>query len=432
MMTEKVSRPLRASSSQQERADVSPEAPRRIRFRAYHVAAGIFIIAVIGLLGYAFYPTLSGTTDDLRPAAGGVTTSSASVSVVTVEPQAFIIRAEATGYLAPWRLTEVSADASGRIVERRVEEGRFVAAGTSLAKLDDRDRVIELQEAEADLLAARAIYAVNTRRGIERAVIDTMSIAATQRQLQEVEAAFQRGDIDRQAVIEARRRFEAELVLSGAERSAVQAVTAGLAQAEQRLERARLVLSRMDVQAPFAGRVADVSFEAGQHVSAGQPLLTLIDDSRMKVDVDVLEADLVRVQQGGAAVVRVPSLGDATFSGTIYAVNPRIENRSGTGRVTVAVSNPQGRLISGLFAYVELETERLAERLVVPAEAVLVRQGRDLVFRIVDGRAEWVYVEIGKRSGNEVEVVSGLNAGDVVAVSGHHSLAHDAPVSISG
>ena len=67
----------------------------------------------------------------------------------------------------------------------------------------------------------------------------------------------------------------------------------------------------------------------------------------------------------------------------------------------------------------------------VPADAVLVRQGRDLVFRIADGRAEWVYVEVGARSGNYVEVTEGLQPGDRVAVAGHFALAHDAPVEVA-
>jgi RND family efflux transporter MFP subunit len=425
-------RPVETAEVPEVRA--SQSAPRRpFRLRSYHVSAGVFVVAVAALLVYAFYPTLTGAAgEDERPAVERSATSAARVETVNVAPRDFLIHAEATGYLAPWRVTEVSAEASGRVVERRVEEGRFVQVGSVLVRLDDRDRTIEVQEAEAELLSARAVYAVNTSRGIEGTAVDTAAVAASRARLLEAEAAFARGDVDRQAVVEARRRFEAQLVLSGQERSAVQAVTAGLAQAEQRLERARLALSRMAVQSPFAGRIADLQVETGQHVSPGQPLLTLIDDSRMKVEVDVLESDLVRVREGGAAVVRVPSMGNVAFRGTIFAINPRIDNRSGTGRVTVAVSNPQGRLISGIFAYVELETDRLADRLVVPADAVLVRQGRDLVFRVNNGRAEWVYVEVGRRSGNEVEIVDGLKPGDEIAIAGHHALAHDAPVAVMG
>jgi HlyD family secretion protein len=67
---------------------------------------------------------------------------------------------------------------------------------------------------------------------------------------------------------------------------------------------------------------------------------------------------------------------------------------------------------------------------VVPEDAVLVRQGRDLVFVVEGGRAQWQYVDLGARSGNYVEITEGAQPGDTIAVDGHFALAHDAPVSI--
>lgn len=88
------------------------------------------------------------------------------------------------------------------------------------------------------------------------------------------------------------------------------------------------------------------------------------------------------------------------------------------------------RLVSGLYAEVRLETERLQDRLVVPDDAVLVRQGRDLGFVIENGRAQWSYVELGARSGERVEITDGVAPRDTIAVDGHFALAHDASVRI--
>jgi len=85
-------------------------------------------------------------------------------------------------------------------------------------------------------------------------------------------------------------------------------------------------------------------------------------------------------------------------------------------------------LLTGLFASIELETDRLRHRLVVPASALLVRQGRDLVFRIENGKAFWTYVQVGAKSGDLVEITDGLSQGDLVASGGHFALAHEAPV----
>ena len=227
---------------------------------------------------------------------------------------------------------------------------------------------------------------------------------------------------------EAARREEIARLLSGASQGEVRAASSGLAQAEQRVERSRLALERTRIAAPFSGRVADLEVEVGQQIGPGETLFTLLQDDRLKVDVDVLEADIVRQRPGAPARVTIPSADGLVLEGSVYAINPRVDSTTGTGKVTVAIDNPRGLLLSGLFANVELETRRLPGRLIVPAEALLARQGRDLVFRIEKGRALWTYVTVGERSGEQVEITEGLSQGDLIAAGQHFALAHEAPV----
>ncbi len=151
----------------------------------------------------------------------------------------------------------------------------------------------------------------------------------------------------------------------------------------------------------------------------------------MTFDVDVLEADIVWLRPGAPARVRIPAFGEQWLSGRVANVNPRVEQDLGTGRATILIDNHDRTLMSGLFTFVELEIRRLDNRLAVPVDAVLLRQGKELVFRIEDGRAMWTYVVTGSRSGDRVEIVQGLDDGDRVAVSGHFALAHEAPVAIT-
>jgi len=85
--------------------------------------------------------------------------------------------------------------------------------------------------------------------------------------------------------------------------------------------------------------------------------------------------------------------------------------------------------VSGLYAEARLETRRLSDR-VVPEDAILVRQERDLVFIVENGRAQWSYVTLGARLVDYVEITDGAQPGDTIAVDGHFALAHDAPVTI--
>lgn len=442
-----------ASSESRNVPEPSSTAPERgIHLRAWHVAGLVLLVAVGGLLLYGFWPVLTGesTAGEERPDADDVGSSRAAVEVVVAEPTDFPLRTEATGRLAPWRRSVISAEADGRVMERPVEEGQRVETGALLVRLDDRDERIELEEAEAELTKARAEYAVNTREAPDAAASDTSALAEARQALHEAEAAFDRGALTAEELRSVRRRFETEQVRAGLQREAVQAATYGLAQAEQRVERARLELERTRVTAPFAGRVADLEAEVGQRLSRGAEVATLLEDHRMKVTVDVLEEDLVRLREGATAQVYVPALGGMTAAspedpeqpamptpgdpavveGRVHAINPRVDTDRGTGRVTVAVPNPEGRLVAGLYATVQLETDRLEDRLVVPTDAVLVRQGRDLVFVVQHGQAQWEYIEVGARSGDFVEITDGLSPGDTVAVGGHFALAHDAPVEV--
>lgn len=357
-----------------------------MKLRPWHIAGVLLVLSCGGLAAYALWPDNTADGEGLPEERPEVPPETAEIEVVVVEPRDFALRSEATGYLVPWREAEVSAEAGGLVTRRLVEEGSRVAAGALLLKLDDRQQTLAFEEARANLLTKRAEYAAETVGEADVAAADTA-------------------------------------------RTAVKRATTGLTQAENAVDRARLQLQYTEITAPFGGRVADLEVEVGQRVGAGLTVMRVLDDSRMKVDVAVIESEIVKMRPGTTALVRVPALGDHVFEGTIHSVNPSVNRESGTGRVTVAVPNPQGRLVSGLFAYVALETERLSERLVVPSVAVLVRQGRDLVFTVKDGKAQWTYVTVGARSGSQTEIVDGLAPGDHIAVSNHFALAHDAPVT---
>lgn len=448
------------SSSEREEISVRDSAPaeevtsKRISgLRAWHVAGLVLLIAVGGLLLYGFWPTLTGeaTGGEDRPKVEASGNTATRIDAAVVQPTSFPLRTEATGHLRPWRRAALSAEADGQVMERLIEEGQYIEKGDLLIRLDDREEQIALTEAKAELTKARAEYAVNVREQAPAALADTSEVAAARRALKKARSAFDREAISQGELQAVRRRFEAAQVRAGLQREAVQAATYGLTQAEQRVERARLELERTRIRAPFAGRVANLEVEVGQRVTPGREVLTLLDDRSMKVTVDVLEEDLVRIREGATAQVHVPALdgerpgaedrgenaglpapsSPAVVQGRVHAINPQVDVRQGTGRVTVAIPNPNGRLVAGLYATVRLETRRLEDRLVVPSDAVLVRQGRDLVFVVKGGRAQWTYVEVGARSGDHVTIAEGVSPGDTVAVDGHFALAHDAPVEVT-
>jgi multidrug efflux pump subunit AcrA (membrane-fusion protein) len=338
-----------------------------------------------------------------------------------------VLRATAAGKLEAWRKVEVHSELAGVVVDAPSKEGVAVAKGAVLASLDDSELRIRLAQIEAEWLKRQASYSLNYVRGAAPAEGEAARPAAGG--LEELDRRLAAGLISRDQYESERRRHTAESFLAGDKRLEVQAAVSGLTQAEQDLTLARLHLAKCRVLAPFAGRVANLKVIPGQRVDAGQLMMTLLDDHLLRAEVLVLESDLVHLAVGSPARLRIPSLG-RELAGTVHAINPQIDPGTGTGRVAIEVENPGSLLMSGLYVTVELAARSLPDQIVVPRSAVLSRQGRDLVFRVVGERVEWTYVEVGEQSGDLV-AVRGLASGDLVAIQGHDSLAHGARVEVA-
>lgn len=210
----------------------------------------------------------------------------------------------------------------------------------------------------------------------------------------------------------------------------------GLAASQVRLARARFERERASVVAPFGGVVDRVAVAVGERVTAGQELTTVVDVAHLRIEATVLEHDLPMIRAGGDAVISSAALPNRTLSGRIAAVLPRVDSAARAGRAYVRV-DPDGALRPGMYADVRLEARRLRSRRLVPAKAVIERDGRPLVFVVKDGRAQWVYIVPGRSNGEETEVLPDsatgrlpIEPGDPVIVDGHLTLTHDAPVRV--
>jgi RND family efflux transporter MFP subunit len=224
-----------------------------------------------------------------------------------------------------------------------------------------------------------------------------------------------------------------------AQRERLARSASGLDQAEVELKRAALDLERTTVRAPFPGRVADLRVDPGQFVSAGDELMTVVDLDPIKVEVQVLEAEVAYMREGRQASVAFAAFPGETFSGRIVSINPRVDPETRTARVTLHLPNPDHRIKPGMYARVSLDAQSFADRILVPRSALLERDRRPMLF-VYDGdeqagRAEWRYVCPGLESDSIVEILSPCDEGEVapgeiVLVDGHHYLVHDAPVRL--
>jgi HlyD family secretion protein len=261
-----------------------------------------------------------------------------------------------------------------------------------------------------------------------------LSVAEARAALADAEAQFQAlvlfDDQVQDSVVRARRR---EVARS----------SSGLNAAEVRLRQAELQLARASVRAPFTGRIADLEVDRGTQVTPGTAMMTVVELDPIRVEVQVLEAELGYLEEGRGASVTFAAFPGEVFTGQIQTINPVVDPEQRTGRVTVLLPNPRGRIKPGMYAEVSLDAESFPDRVLVPRSAILERgEGRRRTMLFVyeeegndRGRAKWRYVTTGRESEELVEIVipseeGEVEPGEVVLVDGHHYLAHDTPVRL--
>jgi RND family efflux transporter MFP subunit len=310
------------------------------------------------------------------------------------------IRVTASGQAEAYRRAELAAQVEGAVTAISVQENQSVAEGAVLLQVDTTEYSLQMAQARADLQAAEAEY--------------------------------------RQLVL-----FDDRIPDPAvrAERERIARSRSGLDQKEVALRQAELRLARTRVTAPFRGRVADLRVVPGQNVTVGVPLVTVVDLDPIKVEVQVLEAELGYLREGRRAEVRFAAYPGEVFRGSVQTINPVVDPQTRTGRVTVLLPNPQHRVKPGMYAEVSLDAEALPDRILVPRAAILERgEGRRrtmlFVYEEQEGRglAKWRYVTTGRENETMVEILPEgegiVEPGEIVLVDGHHYLAHDTPVRL--
>lgn len=304
------------------------------------------------------------------------------------------ISVNANGRAAAIRSVKLTAQVEGRVAQVEVRENQYVGEGDLMVLVDTAEYALEVAAKAAALLKAEADYQA-------RVLFD-----------EEIEDDEVRASRDRFA------------------RSAT-----GLDQAQVEHRRALLDLEKTAVRAPFGGRAADLKVVPGQLVRAGDELVTLVDLSPIKVELQALGTEVVNLQEGRVAELTFTAFPDTTFTGRIQTINPVIDPTNNTARVTVHLPNARGRIKPGMFAEAELQARNFPDRILVPRSAVLERgDRRTMLFVFEEGRAKWRYVTTGLENDEFIELVEGdedwVAPGEIVLVDGHHYLTHDAAVQL--
>lgn len=297
---------------------------------------------------------------------------------------AFAEQVSAIGTTAARQAVTLRAKVTGIVTDILFKDGEKVPAGKILLKLDDREVLSELAEAEARLRNARQL--------LERALKLKRSRNIPQARVDELAA--------KEAI----------------EKAA--------------MERIRTRLRDYTIRAPFAGRLGLTEVGHGALLRPGDAITTLDDANTVKLRFDVPETLLAGLRTGLDFTARSVAYPDKHFSGTITAIDSRIDPVTRAITVLGEIDNRSELLRPGMFLSVEMTLGEKRPGIFVPETAVLLSTGGTYLFVIRDGRAQRLAVRTGRRRGHLVEVLFGLQEGNMIVTAGGDRLRDGRPVKI--
>jgi RND family efflux transporter MFP subunit len=370
--------------------------------RGLRIAAGAAVAIAVVVVGIGI------TTRRMADARLSEWTENQSLPVVAVAPPD--MRGKRSSLSLPGRLeadsqAQIFARVSGYLKELKVDIGTPVKAGQLLAEIDAPDLDQQIMQAEADVAAAQA-NATLARGMLERG-----------------KSLIESGAVSKQVLDQ---------------RSADAENRQGLVKSLQaNLERLRVLEKYKRITAPFDGLVTARTTDVGALINAGSsggPALFVVSDiTRLRGYVNVPQNYVPSIKVGTKATITVPEYRDRTFAATVEASAQAVDPTSGTTRMLLAVDNPQGELMTGAFANVQLELPSAESAIHVPASAMIFNQNGMQVATVgKDGRIVLKPVTIARDLGREVEIGSGLDAHDMIVASPPDGIASGDQVRIAG
>jgi membrane fusion protein (multidrug efflux system) len=361
---------------------------------------------VRGFVGLTVAAAIVGSASGCR--RGDANAESVGAESVVIGPENIVVVQEQdirtgpalSGALAPEHEATVRAEISAPVVETLIDQGQRVNAGQLLIRLDDaaiRDMV----------LSARS--AVTTAQA---------NLIVAQHEQDRNDALLKAGAIAERMVEQSRAQ--------------VTAARAQLAMAQAQLASAEKQSSNTRITAPFAGIVSSRAVNAGDVVSPGTALVTVVDPSTMRLEASVPAEALGAVRLGAPVDFSVTGYPNRHFTGHVTRINPIADPATRQVRIIASLPNTGGTLVGGLFAEGRVSSESHRAP-VVPQSAVDERGLRPSVIRLKSGRTEKAEVTLGIRdaASETVEITQGLAVGDTVLLGAARGISAGTPVRVS-
>jgi len=392
-------------------SDAEPTESRRIY--KWVILAALLLAAIAA--GYAMLRNDAAPVDTITVQAAAADSSGGVGAAVL----------NASGYVVARRQATVSAKVTGKVAEVLIEEGMEVSEGQLLARLDDQTQQPLYELAQRQLDAAR--------KNLEEVEV---RIAEAERNLQRMERLRKDNLVSVAQLDQAQAEFAALTARLEALRSEVKVAEGGVRVRAQELK-------DLEVRAPFAGVVISKDAQPGEMISpisAGggftrTGIATLVDMDSREIEVDVNEAFINRVQPNQRTEAVLDAYPEWRIPSHVINIVPTADRQKATVRVRIAFDELDPRILPDMGVKVSFfeEAEQLSDAATRPAvrvpAAAVVREGEvSYVWRVVNDKVERVAVRVGAERNGQIEVLSGVSPGDVLAASAVEALSEGAAV----
>lgn len=282
------------------------------------------------------------------------------------------------------RQVDILAKVAGEVIKMPAEEGMRVKQGDLLAKLDGGELRITYLQSKVAMETDKAMLE-RAKNMLEKDLIAEETYETTRLQYESSNAAY---------------------------------------------EAALLQLEYTSIKAPFDGIVTVRNIEIGQRVNVNEALFVLADFNPLRAKIYVPEKEVGRIFVGQKAKITAEALRGTEFPGVVEMVSPVVDPTSGTSKVTIDIKDNSGKLKPGMFSTVYITTDTHKDALIIQKKSLILESDRDQVYIYQEGKSHKVTLETGFTSGEDLEVIAGLNEGDLVVTAGQDGLREGLPIRI--
>ncbi|SDX55809.1 membrane fusion protein, multidrug efflux system [Variovorax sp. YR634] len=336
-----------------------------------------------------------------------------TVSTAQVQKLQWQTQFTAVGTLNPVRGADLSTEVAGLVRTVHFKSGQDVKAGALLVELNADSDIALLHSAEAAAAQAATVL----------------------------------------------KRDQAQLAVQAVSQAQIDADTNDLKAKRAQVEQQAAVVAKKSIRAPFSGRLGITALNPGQYVNAGDKLVTLQTLDPIYADFSLPQQQLAGLAVGQVVNLTVDTFPGQSFTGKINAISPKVDSATRNVQVEATVSNPKLLLLPGMFANVKIDIGGVQEQLTLPSTAVTYNPYGSTVYVVKEAEppkagsagaagaagtpapaanpsgkpqliAEQVFIETGPTRGDQISIVKGLKAGQVVVSSGQNKLKNGSPVTV--